>query len=83
VTVIIEFCDPSAAVCGKEFVANRTPQKMDKKNRLAIISFLSKAKPPNVSVDRAARFHSTFAGPFKLQNTPSPLRSNELFDAFC
>jgi hypothetical protein len=40
VILIIEFCDPSAAACGKEFIANRTPQKMDKKNRLAIISFL-------------------------------------------
>ena len=31
------------------------------------------------SEDRAARFHITFAGPIKLQNTPPPLRSSELF----
>jgi hypothetical protein len=35
----------------------------------------------NVRVDRAARFHSTFAVSFNLQNTHPPLRSNELLDA--
>jgi hypothetical protein len=33
---------------------------------------------PNGGVDRAARFHATFAAPFKLQNTVPPLRSNDL-----
>jgi hypothetical protein len=33
VTLVIEVFDASAAACGKEFVANRTPQTMDKKNR--------------------------------------------------
>ena len=33
---------------------------------------------PNDHVDRAARFHSTFAAPGLMRNTLSPLRSNEL-----
>ena len=32
----------------------------------------------NVRVDRAARFHSTFAAPDLMRNTLPPLRSNEL-----
>ncbi len=32
----------------------------------------------NVRVDRAARFHSTFAAPRLMRNTLPPLRSNEL-----
>ena len=37
VTLIVEFFVTSAA-CGKEFIANRSPQKIDKKNRVGIIS---------------------------------------------
>jgi len=33
---------------------------------------------PNVRVDQAARFHSTFAAPGLMRNTLPPLRSNEL-----
>src|SRR5574341_768499 len=35
-------------------------------------------KQPNVTVDRAARFHATFAAPRLMRNTLPPLRSNEL-----
>jgi hypothetical protein len=39
---------------------------------------LNQVRQPNVRVDRAARFHSTFAGPSLMRNTLPPLRSNEL-----
>jgi hypothetical protein len=48
VTLMIEVFVASAARCGKEFAANRTPQKMDKKNRLAIISFLTRRGHPTI-----------------------------------
>jgi hypothetical protein len=34
----------------------------------------------HIAVDRAARFHSTFAAPMMMQNAQPPLRSNDLFD---
>jgi hypothetical protein len=36
------------------------------------------AMRPNVRVDAAARFHSTFAGLIMMRNTPPPLASNGL-----
>src|SRR6266542_554642 len=42
---------------------------------------LGSRKLSNVRVDRAARIHSSCAGPFKLQNRLPPLRSNDLLYA--
>src|SRR6266487_3431547 len=62
VTLIIEFFEASAAACGKEFVANRTPQKMVKKNRLAIISFLNQGEDAQRSCSAGAgEQHTTCA----------------------
>ncbi|HYW72228.1 MAG TPA: hypothetical protein VE961_14425, partial [Pyrinomonadaceae bacterium] len=47
--------------------------------RESCLSSLGKVvSPSNVRVDRAARFHAAIAGTIKLQNTLTPLRSNEL-----
>ena len=40
---------------------------------------LATSQPPNVRVDRAARFHATFAAPSLMRDTLPPRRSNELF----
>jgi hypothetical protein len=32
----------------------------------------------HIAVDRAARFHSSLAGPIMMQNAQPPLRSNDL-----
>jgi hypothetical protein len=50
------------------------------KNELRLSHRGNRWKPPNVRVDRAARFHPTFAAPFKLPLTLPPLRSNALFE---
>jgi hypothetical protein len=42
---------------------------------------LHNVKRPNDGVDRAARFHATFAASGLMRNTLPPLRSNDLFDA--
>ena len=50
-------------------------------DRVATARRSDAAMRANVRVDRAARVHSTFAGPSLMRNTLPPFRSNELFDA--
>jgi hypothetical protein len=51
--------------------------QMEEKKNQNPLSFLD----IHIAVDRAARFHATFAAPVYLQNTLPPLRSNDLLAA--